>query len=65
MKHIIFHPTLDEREKDGYYFMKASCNNCSNPRIGGTVDVMIPVGMKKPIKKFKCPNCGVMTMKIL
>ncbi len=66
---IIFAPDLEQREKsyNKYYFMKAYCGNCDDPDGGGyksNIDVMIPVGMKKPTKKFKCPNCGIVAMKI-
>ena len=67
MKQIIFDPDLDEREKEGYYFMEALCSNCNDPDGGGYkhhIDVMIPVGQKVPTRKFICPNCKCNTLKI-
>ena len=67
MKKIIFDPGLDEREKDGYYYMEARCSNCDDPDGGGyknDIDVMIPDGQKVPKKKFKCPNCKTKNLTI-
>jgi len=66
-KKIIFEPSLDERLKDGYYFADANCHNCNDPGSFGismSIDVMIPTGVKKPTKKFICPNCKVKALKI-
>ena len=67
MKKIIFNPDLDDREKSGYYYMEARCFNCDDPRGGGWshhIDVMIPHGMKKLKRKYKCPNCKTISMTI-
>lgn len=69
MKKIIFNPTLEQGKKywDASYHMKAYCSNCDDPDGGGyknDVDVLIPKGMKKPTKKFKCLNCKIFAMTI-
>lgn len=60
----IIDPTLEERAKDGYYFVRYCCENCSNPTKLGFdgVDVMVPTGEMKP-KKLKCPNCLTASLK--
>ena len=61
---IIIDPTLEDREKDNYYFVKFYCSNCDRPTglYQGGVDVMIPEKQKIPTEKFICPYCKCKTL---
>lgn len=64
MKRIIIDPSLEERKKEGYYFMRFYCSNCGRPNgiYDGSVDVMIPKGENSKCI-LTCPQCKNKTLK--
>ncbi len=57
---MIFNPTPEQEEQDGYYEARARCNNCRYPKVITSfkyIAVLIRTGRLKPTGKYTCPCC--------